>query len=156
MTKDNIVLTKEGLEELKKELKQRIEVERLKIAEELSVASEQGDLSENAAYTAAMGNKEFNENRIEELEKILANAVVVKGNKYDSKAGVGEKVIVKRKSDNQKREYILVGESEADPSNYKISIGSPIGQALHGKDIGDTVKVSMPNGEEEFEIVEIK
>lgn len=152
----DLVVTKEGLQELKDELTRRIEVERPKIAEDLNLASEQGDLSENAAYKTAMENKEFNENRIEELEKMIAGAVVVKGNKKDSKAGLGEKVIVRRKSDNQTREYILVGESEADPTDFKISIESPIGQALHGKDVGEKVKVSMPNGEEEFEIVEIK
>lgn len=152
----DISLTKEGLEELKKELEERKNGAREKIAQDLKQASEQGDLSENAAYRSAMEEKEFNENRIEELEKMIAKAVVKKGNKADSEAGFGERVFVKRKSDGAKREYILVGDSEADPSEFKISINSPIGQALHGKNIGEIAVVNMPNGQEEFEILDVK
>ncbi|MBN1331287.1 transcription elongation factor GreA [Candidatus Dojkabacteria bacterium] len=154
--KDDKVMTQQGLQELKAELEKRKTVTREEIAEKLNAASEQGDLSENAAYKAAMEDKEFNENRIEELEGMIADAVVMKGDSKDSTAGLGEKVVVKRKSDGAKREYILVGESEADPSEFKISVGSPIGQALLGKDIGDSVSVDMPNGTEEFEVVAIE
>lgn len=153
---DDNVITREGLKDLEAELERRKTVEREKIAKDLKDASDQGDLSENAAYKTAMEQKEFNENRIEELEEQIANAVVIKGKEGDNKAGLGERVVVKRKSDGATREYVLVGEAEADPSNYKISVGSPIGQALHGKNIGDIVEVEMPNGEEEFEITEIK
>ncbi len=154
--KDQVLLTKEGLEELKNELQRRIEIDRIKIAEELSAASAQGDLSENATYKTAMEDKEFNENRIAELQKIIAEAVVIEGNKNDDTAGLGERIVVKRLSDNKIREYILVGENEADPLSYKISIKSPIGNALLNKDVGEIVKVEMPNGVEEFEIIEIK
>lgn len=154
--KDQNVVTKEGLEELKNELNRRIEIDRVKIAEELSAASMQGDLSENATYKTAMEDKEFNENRISELQKIIAEAVVVEGNKNDDTAGFGERIVVKRLSDDKIREYILVGENEADPLSYKISIKSPIGNALLNKDVGTVVKVEMPNGIEEFEILEIK
>ncbi len=154
MREDN-VMTKEGLEELKKELEFRKAEERERIAAALKSASEQGDLSENAAYKTSMEDREFNENRIQELEKAIANAVVLKGNKKDNRAGLGERVKVRRQSDGAEREYILVGEAEADPSLYKISIGSPIGQALRDKKVGDVVKVEMPNGIEEFEIVAI-
>ncbi len=156
MKDDREVITQKGLEELKKELEHRKNILREEIAKKLKIASEQGDLSENAAYKSAMEEKEFNENRIEELEKKIANVVVLKGNKKDTKVGLGETVVVKRMSDGVKREYILVGESEADPSQYKISVESPIGKALFGKYKGDRVKASMPNGEEEFEIIDIR
>ena len=149
-------MSQQGLDELNAELEKRKTETREEIANQLKTASDQGDLSENASYKAAMEDKEFNENRIEELEGIIANAVVMKGNASDSTAGMGERVVVKRKSDGAKREYILVGESEADPGEYKISIESPIGQALLGKDVGDNVSVEMPNGTEEFEVVDVK
>ncbi|KKQ36267.1 MAG: Transcription elongation factor GreA [candidate division WS6 bacterium GW2011_GWA2_37_6] len=152
----DVILTKDGLEELKKELEERKETIREKIAQDIKRASEQGDLSENAAYRASMEEKEFNENRISDLEKLISRAVVEKVNKKDSKAGLGERVMVRRKSDGAKREYVLVGDNEADPSQYKISIDSPIGQSLHGRKVGDSVMVQMPNGEEEFEILEVK
>ncbi len=156
MKQDNSdVITKEGLEELKAELKNRKEILRVEIAKKLKQASEQGDLSENAAYKSAMEDKEFNEARIEELENKIANAVVLKGKKNDTRVGLGETVIVKRMSDGEKKKYTLVGESEADPTEYKISVESPIGRALFGRHKGDTVKVEMPNGEEEFEILDI-
>ena len=154
--KDDNVMTYQGLQELTDELEKRKTVTRGEIATSLQTASEQGDLSENAAYKSAMEDKEFNENRISDLEELIADAVVMKGNANDSSAGLGERVVVKRKSDGAKREYILVGESEADPSEFKISIGSPIGQALLGKDVGETVVVDMPNGKEEFEVVDVK
>lgn len=155
MTDQNLI-TKEGLEEMKDELKNRIEIERVKIAEAINEARNQGDLSENAAYKAAMEDKEFNENRIEELERMIASSKVVEKNVKDKVADLGERVVVERHSDGKEREYVLVGENEADPSNYKISIKSPIGQALMQKRVGDTVKVEMPGGEEEFRIVKIK
>lgn len=154
--KDDNIMTKQGLEELKAELENRKTKVRDEIAAALKIASEQGDLSENAAYKAAMEDKDFNENRISELEETIASAVVLEGDTTDTTAGLGETVVVKRKSDGAKREYTLVGETEADPTNYKISIESPIGKALMGKNIGTKVEVEMPNGMEEFEIVEIK
>jgi len=154
--KDDVVLTKEGLSQLENELEKRKDKTRSEIAEALKLASEQGDLSENAAYKTAMEQKEFNENRISILEEKVSKAVVVKANLADKHAGLGETVMVERKSDGEKREYYLVGESEADPSNYKISMESPIGKALLGKKIGAAVKVAMPNGEEEFTILQIK
>ncbi|MBD3280229.1 transcription elongation factor GreA [Candidatus Dojkabacteria bacterium] len=154
--KDDNVITQKGLQKLKDELERRKTQVRDEVAEKLKTASEQGDLSENASYKAAMEDKEFNENRIEELNELIANAVVMKGDRGDSTAGLGETVVVKRKSDGAEREYMLVGESEADPAEYKISIESPIGQALIGKDVGDTVSVEMPGGTEEFEVVAVK
>jgi transcription elongation factor GreA len=155
MKNNEMILTKEGLEDLKRELAERLE-KRQTIALSIKQASEQGDLSENAAYKTAMKEKEFNENRISELQNMISIAKVTEGDTGDFKAGLAERIVVKRKSDGAEREYILVGENEADPASYKISIESPIGRALLDKKIGDTVKVEMPNGAEEFEIVAIK
>lgn len=152
----DIILTKEGLRELEDELQERVNVTREKIAKELKRASEQGDLSENAAYKGAVEEKEFNENRITDLEKMISKAVVKKGSSKDTKAGLGEKVYVKRLSDGAERIYILVGDNEADPSKYKISIDSPIGQSLHNRKVGDIVAVKMPSREEKFKILKVK
>lgn len=155
MNSDN-KMTKRGLGELEQELKRKKQVERKNIAGEIDRAREQGDLSENAAYKAALEKKEFNENRIEELEKMVASAVIVQANSKNKKVELGETVSVKRESDEEQVDYILVGENETDPSKNKISTGSPIGKELIGKEKGDRITVSMPSGEENFEIIDIQ
>lgn len=152
---DDIVITKEGLEELKAELENRKTNIRTKIADDIAKAREQGDLSENAAYSAAMEAKQFNETRIEEIESIIKNSIVKEANTKDKFAGIGEKISIKRESDSTKLTYTLVGENEADPSEGKISIKSPIGNGVSGKKKGDKFTVKLPSGEERFELVSI-
>lgn len=152
MNDQQYITTQAGLDELLQELEERKTKTRDKIADEIARARDQGDLSENAAYSAAMESKQFNETRIIELEEIIAKAVVKKVNTSDKKAGIGEKVNVIRLNDNREMEFILVGENEADPSIHKISIKSPIGKALLGKKVGDVVEVLLPTGKIEFKI----
>jgi len=149
-----VILTQDGLDELKKELNERKKI-REKIANEIAQARDQGDLSENAAYTAALEKKQFNEERIIELRKMIANAKVKKGKKGDEIVGLGEKVHLVRIEDDQEYDYILVGESEADPMHNKISIASPIGKAINGKSEGETITVTLPNGKEKYKIVKV-
>lgn len=150
-----IITTAEGLEDLKKELEDRKTLVREKIANEISKAREQGDLSENASYTNAMEQKDFNENRITQLEKMISNAVVKVKDSSDKKAGIGETVKLKRLGDDKEFSYKLVGENEANPSEGKISIKSPIGSKLLNKKIGDEVEINLPTGVQKYKLLKI-
>lgn len=150
---EKVILTKEGLEELEQELERRKTEDREKIANDIEIAREQGDLSENAAYTSAMEAKSFNEARIGQIEEIIKNAVIEKGSTKDNKVGIGEKFVLERKSDKKKIPYILVGSNEADPQEGKISLESPIGKEVNGKKYGDEITVNLPTGEVEYKIL---
>jgi transcription elongation factor GreA len=152
--REKIKTTKEGLDDLKREVEARNE-KLLEIADRIDEARKQGDLSENAAYTAALADKELNQTKIKELEDTIARSVVVTANKSNAKIELGEKVRVKRVSDGEMIDYEIVGKNESDPSDNKISIESPIGKKLVGKEKGDKVKIVLPSGDEEFEIVKI-
>lgn len=148
-------MTREGLEELKQELKQRLGKDRDEIADEINSAREQGDLSENSAYKAAMDKKEFNEKRIVEIEAMIKNAVVIKEDASSYKVGIGKKVKVHNKTDGLKLLVELVGPSEADPASKKISIESPLGIALMGKKKGQEFKFQTPAGEHIYVVEDI-
>lgn len=152
---DPIITTKAGLEDLKKELQERLTIIRDKISDEIARAREQGDLSENAAYSAALESKQFNEARILELEKLIQSSVIKTTNKSDRFAGLGEKVTIKRERDGKEFAYTLVGENESNPQEGKISIKSPIGKALMGKAEKQKVKIKLATGDEEYTILKI-
>lgn len=155
MSNKKFITTKEGLNDLQKELETRMTETRKKVADDISHAREQGDLSENAAYTAALEAKQFNEARISELEDLIKNAEVKKVNKKDKFVGIGEKVKILRIQDKKEFNYTLVGENESDPSEGKISIKSPIGKALLNKKASDKVRIDLPSGSQEYEILSI-
>lgn len=146
-------LTQEGVEELKDELKSLI-AERAEIAESIRVAREYGDLSENAEYQVARQNQEKNETRITELEHILGNVEIIKAKKSASKVVLGATVNL-RADDGSEKQFQVVGTVEADPLNGKISDESPIGQALIGKKLGDSVDIVLPAETRTYEIVSI-
>ncbi|HEC64438.1 MAG TPA: transcription elongation factor GreA [bacterium] len=151
---DKIETTQSGLDEMKKEVEVR--KEKLKdIADKIDEARQQGDLSENAAYTTALADKELNQTRIRELREKISKSVVVSSDRRNNKVDLGENVRVKRLSDGKVIDYEMVGINESDPSLNKISVNSPIGRALVGKKTGDKVKVELPSGLEEFKIEEI-
>jgi transcription elongation factor GreA len=154
MKKQNVI-TQEGLNQLKKELEERQTLTRDKIADEIAKAREQGDLSENAAYSSALETKLFNESRILELEEIIKNSVVTKINKKDVYAGLGETLTLKREKDNKEFTYTLVGENQADPTQGRISIKSPIGMAANGKKEGQIIEINLPSGKETYKIIKI-
>jgi len=149
-----IQLTKQGLEELKKELEQLVSVKRPKMVERLAYARSQGDLSENSDYANAKEELEFTDGKIEELEEVIATAEVVKGGSNGNGVGVGTKITVK--TNGNKIMFEMVGEWEADPINKKISPESPLGQALFGKKVGDKIEVKAPAGKLTYEILAIE
>ncbi len=133
--KNNIKLTKTGLETLKKELAELLDIKRPKLVDRLSNARSQGDLSENSDYQSAKEELEFLDGRIDELTEVIKTAVVANDSKNGDGVGVGTKVTVK--VNGKENVFNVVGDWEADPVNKKISDSSPLGLALVGKKVGD-------------------
>lgn len=143
MDSKKIYLTKEGLEELKQEFEELSKVKRPEILNRVSQARNMGDLSENAEYTVAREELSFIDGRIEELEELLKQAVLISNNHSSTiKLGSTVKVI----TTDGKEEFTVVGEWEADPKDRKISHESPLGKALLGKKVGEKVEVEAPAG----------
>ncbi len=151
------ILTYEGLKNLENELEELKVVKRKEIADKIKEAREQGDLSENAEYDAAKEEQGHIEKRIEEIEKILKNAEVVDEDVVDlDKINVGCKVKVYDFEYEEELEFKLVGSTEADSLNNKISNESPLGKAIIGARVGDVVEVEMPSGNAKYEIRDIQ
>ena len=155
MDTKKIYLTKEGLEELKKEHKELSKVKRPLILERVSQARSMGDLSENAEYVAARDELSFIDGRIDELEELLNQAVLIQEShaKGNHVVKLGSKVSVNIKG--KKEEFTVVGEWEADPHEKKISHESPLGKALMGKKVGEKVEVEAPVGTVLYTIVSV-
>jgi len=150
---NKVLLTKEGLEELKRELKELVEVKRPEVVQKISVARDMGDLSENAAYVSARDDQAFIEGRIAELEEIIKNAVV--SNSAASKGMVTVGSMIRVHVDGGEEEYHMVGGPEADPRERKISNESPLGKALMGKKVGDKVEIDAPMGKLVYTILSV-
>ena len=149
-------LTKEGFDKLTAELEDLKTRGRAEAARAIAEAREKGDLSENAEYDAAKEAQGLLELRINDLEKQLANARVLDASEVDiSKVTVLAKVTIMNTKNKAKITYQLVSESEADLKAKKVSVSSPMGQGLLGKVIGETATVRTPNGDMQFEIVDI-
>ena len=144
-------LTQEGVDELKTELAGAV-AKRTDIADAIRSAREMGDLSENAEYQTARQEQERNEARISELENILQSVEIIKKPAGGHKVQLGSKVKLKN---GTIKEFQVVGTVEADPLNGKISDESPIGQALLGKKVGDSVEIKTPAETITYHIVEI-
>ena len=156
MDAKKIYLTKEGLADLQKEHDDLTKVRRPEIIARLSAARDQGDLSENAEYVAAREELSFTDGRIEELEELLREVVLIEnGGKSGAKGTVKLGATVLLKIDGKKEEFTVVGEWEADPANKKISHESPLGKALIGKGVGEHVEVQAPAGKIIYTIVSI-
>ena len=151
------LLTYAGLKKLEDEL-QDLKVNRRKeVAAKIKEAREQGDLSENAEYDAAKDEQRDIETQIAELEEILKNAEVVQDNNTDKDAIKMESVVKLHDVEyDEDIEYVIVGSSEADSLNNKISNESPLGAAMLGKKVGDTVKVEAPAGVIEYKIISVQ
>jgi len=149
-------LTAAGAEKLRAELQELKGPRRSEIARRLRDAISQGDLSENADYTKAKEDQGFLEGRIQELEYLLANAIIVEAEQIDrEKVGVGAVVTV-QEEDYEPETYQLVGAKEADPRQGKISNESPIGSALMGCKVGDWVEATTPGGKVRMKIIKIE
>lgn len=156
MDNKKIYLTKEGLEELKKENKQLATVKRPEVLERVSQARSMGDLSENAEYVAAREELSFIDGRLDELEDLIAQAVLITENHVkggNSSVKLGSTVILNVKG--KKEQFTVVGEWEADPKEKKISHESPLGKALIGKKVGEKVEVEAPAGKIVYSVVSV-
>lgn len=148
--------TAEGLKKLKDELNQLRDVERPKASQAIAEARDKGDLSENAEYDAAKEAQGLLEMRISKMENTLANARLIDESQLDtSKVLILSTVKLKNHSNGMEMKYTLVAESEADLKSGKISVSSPIGRGLLGKEVGDTAEITVPSGTLKFEILEI-
>ena len=149
--------TEEGLSNLKKEIKNLESVERPKISQQIAEARDKGDLSENAEYDAAKEAQGMLEARISKLKNKLANARLIDDSEIDdSKVFILSTVKIKNVKNAMEMTYTLVAENEADIRAGKISVDSPIGKGLLGKEVGQIADIRTPAGIMKFEIVSIK
>ena len=147
--RENVVLLLDELHHLKS-------VERPGISRQIAEARDKGDLSENAEYDAAKDAQGLLELKISKMEELVANARLVDESKLDlTRVSILSKVRIKNSKNNQEVTYTLVAESEANLKIGKISVGSPIGKGLLGKQVGELAEVSTPGGVMNFEILEI-
>lgn len=153
--KKEVYLTSAGLDEIKSELDTLKKVKRPEIIKAIKEARALGDLSENADYHAAREEQAIIEGRIQELEYMVDNAVIITEGASD-RVKMGVNVTIKYEDDDNTEEYKIVGSMEADPFDNKISNESPIAKAIMGKKKGDVVTVESPNGKYNIEIIEIK
>ncbi len=151
-----IPMTPEGYQKLQEELEKHLKVDRPKNIKDITEARAHGDISENAEYHAAKERQSFIEGKIRELQAKLALAEVIDPSKINqSKAAFGAKVRVLDTGADKEFVFTLVGPDEADVKNGRISINSPVGKSLLGKDVGDTVVIIAPARTMEYEILEI-
>lgn len=158
MTNDKrreMYLTQEGLDKVKEELKILKGEKRPEIIRAIKEARALGDLSENADYHAAREEQAVLEARIQDLEVMVENAIVISATKFD-KVEVGATVTIRYVEDDETEEYKIVGSKEADPSENRISNESPIYKAIKDRRKGDVVTVESPNGAYNIEIIDIK
>ncbi len=157
MSNSPVYLTQEGYNKLREELDHLLNVRRREIAEQIAEAKAEGDLRENAGYDEAKNAQAFVEGRIRELEAKIRNAQIIDDNNSPSdKVALGRKVVVQEIGSNDEESYVIVGSTEADPRNGRISNESPIGKALMGKRKGTTVSVAAPGGTIDFKILRIE
>ena len=150
-----IYLTPQGVEKLRQEVDHLVKVKRRALAERLHHAIQQGDLSENANYITAKEEQGFLEGRILHIGALLRRGIVVEKVENSGQAALGNRVTIVEAGTDYSETFHIVGFAEADPSNGKVSTDSPMGQALVGGAVGDTVVVHAPAGDISFEITAI-
>ena len=156
MQVEETYLTKEGEIELRRELRQLKETRRPEFARKLKDAVAQGDLKENADYHDAKEQLGFIEGRVQHIEYILQNAIIIDNSGPSDEVRIGSTVVIREEGTAEDEEYMIVGSAEANPVQRKISQKSPIGSALLGKRIGKKVKVETPGGEIRFKIMDVR
>jgi transcription elongation factor GreA len=153
---NSIPMTKAGADAIKREIKRLKSVDRPRIVQEISVARDHGDLSENAEYHAAKEKQSHVEGRIQMLEDRLARAEIIDVSRLSGEKVVfGATVKLSDPDSGAEAQYVIVGESEADLKKGRISITSPIARGLIGREVGDEVKIRAPGGERTYEILEV-
>ncbi|RLC21788.1 MAG: transcription elongation factor GreA [Deltaproteobacteria bacterium] len=154
---EKIPFTTAGLEKLREELSRLEKVERPRNIRAIEEARSHGDISENAEYHAAKERQSYLEARINELNSVISRAEVIEVDDAPADRAVfGRTVTVYNLQTDEEIAYLLVGPYESDPENGRISVTSPLGQALIGKEVGDEVKAKTPGGIQEYEIVSIR
>lgn len=149
-------ITREGYHQLTKELENLKKVVRPLVIKEIEEARAHGDLSENAEYDAAKEKQAFTEKRIREIEERLANAEIVEACHFPSdQVGFGSIVTLENLGNGDEVTYQIVGPDESDIKNGRISIVSPLGKALLGKEEGDEVVVQTPGGIKRYSVLRI-
>lgn len=156
MAAEETYLTREGEDELQRELKRLVETRRPALAQKLKEAAAQGDLKENADYHDAKEQLGFIEGRVQHIESILQNAVIVDDAGPSDEVRIGSTVIIEEIGSGEEEEFKIVGSAEANPRERKISQKSPIGAALLGQRVGARVKVETPDGNVKFKIITIR
>ena len=150
-----VYLTAQGIEGLRLELDQLVSVKRRELAERLHRAIQQGDLSENADYQIAKEEQGFLEGRIQQIEAMLRNAVLIGENRSAETVRLGCHVTVVERGTEEPEIFQIVGPAEANPSEGKLSFESPLGRAMQGCRVGDAVSVDAPEGKIVFRIEQI-
>ena len=154
---DKLPMTADGLTQIEEELKRLKSEERPKVIRAIADAREHGDLSENAEYHAARERQSFIEGRLAELEDIVSRAEVIDVSKMSGTVvRFGATVRLADEDTDEESTYLIVGSHEADISAGRLPITSPLGRALIGKTIGDSVEVSTPSGHKAYEIVKVR
>ncbi|UMZ75317.1 transcription elongation factor GreA [Natranaerofaba carboxydovora] len=157
MASKEVILTRDGLLKLEQELEHLKTVKRKEVAERIKTAIDFGDISENSEYDDAKNEQAFIEGRIITLEKMLKNAKVIDKNQNDTKTvSIGDTVILKDLEFDEDLEYTIVGYAESNPTQNKISNESPVGEAVLGKQVGETIEVEVPAGNIKYKIIDIK
>lgn len=154
MPKKDILITEEGLEKMKNELQELMTVRRPEVISRIKGAKELGDLSENAEYSAAKEEQSFVEGRIQEIEEVIKHARIATSN-ADCNGSIGIGCVVVVLVDGEEDKFELVGPTESDPAKGKISVDSPVGKALLGHKVKDTVSVETPDGKIGYKIISI-
>ncbi len=152
----NMYLTSEGAAKLRAELEELKGPKRDEMAKRLRSAIQMGDLSENADYHKAKEDQGFMEGRIQELEYLLKNAIIVDVDEVPKDTVQVGSCVTVQEGDGPEEQYFLVGVKEADPRNGKISNESPIGKAMMGSRVGDVVTATTPGGEIKLKILKIE
>lgn len=150
-----ILLTKEGMAELEKELEYLKTVKRREIAQRIKEAIALGDISENSEYDEAKNEQAQIERRISVIEQTLRKARVIEANNNSDEVGLGSTVVLKDLEFDEEFTYTVVGSAEANPSKNKISNESPVGKAILGRKKGEIVDVTVPAGVVQYQIVDI-
>jgi transcription elongation factor GreA len=157
MAEKQVMLTEAGLKKLEEKLEKLKSVRRIEVAERIKQAIDFGDISENSEYEDAKNEQAFIEGEILTLEKMLRNSQIIEDDKSNKDiVALGNTVVIKDLEFNEDQVYTIVGSAEADPKELKISNESPVGQAIIGKKIGDTIEVHVPAGVLQYQIVEIR
>ena len=157
MKKDVIYLTKEGYESLKRELDELKKKFMYEVAQKIKDARELGDLAENSEYEEAKNEQGRIGSRIREIEEILSRAELIDVSNMDSNViNLGNKVLIRDLSSGEEMEITIVNPQEADIFERKISVDSPLGKALLGRRLGETIRIRAPKGVQRFQILGIK